>query len=76
MAFSNHVKPRHNYIKDDIGYIQLSSGQYVKVDVEDFEELAQYNWFATGGGKPYPARHAQASLGEINGYGRIIRMKN
>ena len=72
MAFP---RPRYSYIKDNIGYIQLANGTYTKVDLEDFEELKQYNWFATGGGKPYPARHAQASLGEVSGYGsRKVRM--
>ncbi len=36
---------------DEIRYIPLTRGQFAIVDAADYEELAQYNWFANGNGK-------------------------
>jgi len=35
---------RNNYIKDGIGFIQLTHGKYTMVDIEDFEEMSKYKW--------------------------------
>lgn len=38
------VAKKFNYIKDNIGYIELTQGEYATCDTKDFEELSEYKW--------------------------------
>src|SRR5687768_14101523 len=37
-------KETKSYIKDGIGYIELTQGYFAKIDVKNFEYLNQYKW--------------------------------
>ena len=50
--------------------IKLTQNKYAIVDVEDFETLNQYKWFASKGGNTFYARRTIY----INGKGKLVQM--